>query len=230
MAPIFRSPTHAPLKPGDAAGMHPVGRTQADHHRLEIAHVAMDVLSIRLEVEDRIADQLSRAVIGDVAAASGLDDLDAARGQRLGGGDDVRPGLGELHAERDDMGMFEQQQRVGDAIGAPVFDEGLLQVERFAVGDQAEAADSKSRTGTLHDRDRAIVPNRAIRASRPTPHRTSRASPSPATGTDRRRRRRPGGGRSRASGTPSAESRSRRRPPRRASRSRRCRGWPPAAG
>ena len=44
----------------------------------------MDVLPIRPEVEDGIRHQLARAVVGDVAAASGLDDLDAARGQRLG--------------------------------------------------------------------------------------------------------------------------------------------------
>ena len=103
----------------------------------------MDVLSIRLEIEDRVGDQLPRAVIRDIAAASGLDDLDSTGGQCLGGGDDVSPGLGELHAERDHVGMFEQQQRVGDAPRAPVFDEGLLQVERFAVRDQAEAADQQ---------------------------------------------------------------------------------------
>ena len=112
----------------------------------------MDVLPVGLEVEDGIGDQLSRAVVGDVAAAPGLDDLDPARGQRFRRRDDVRSRLGQLHAERDDVGMFEQQQRVGDAPGAPVFDEGLLEVEGVGVGDQAEAADtSHARVSRNHD-------------------------------------------------------------------------------
>ena len=100
---------------------------------------------------------MPRAVIGDIAAASGLDDLDSTGGQCLGGGDDVRPGLGELDAEGDHMGMFEQQQRVGDAPRAPVFDERLLQVERVAVGDQAEAADDQLTHDQPHSREVTIT-------------------------------------------------------------------------
>ncbi len=88
----------------------------------------MHVLSIRPEVEERIDDELSWAVVRDVAAASGLYDVDAAGGQRLRRRDDVRPRLGKLHAERDDVRMFEQEKRVGNAIGPAVFNEGPLKV------------------------------------------------------------------------------------------------------
>ena len=159
IAPILRSPTHAPLKPGDAIGGDPVGRAQPDHHRFEIAHVAMDVLPVRLEIEDGIGDQLSGAVIGDVAAAAGLDHVDAARGQHFRCRDDVRARFSQLHAERDDMGVFEQQQRVGDALGTAIFDERLLQVERGRVRDDAEAADNKITHKTLPSRLRAFAPS-----------------------------------------------------------------------
>ena len=44
-----------PAEPGDAACCDAIGRTQLDHRRFQIAHVAMDVLSIRLEIEDGYA-------------------------------------------------------------------------------------------------------------------------------------------------------------------------------
>ena len=40
----------------------------ADHHVLDVAHVAMNVLAVGSEVDDGIAHELPRAVIGDVAA------------------------------------------------------------------------------------------------------------------------------------------------------------------
>ena len=51
----------------------------ADQHLLEVADVAPDVPPVGAEVDDRIADELPRAVVGDLAAAIALGDLDAAR-------------------------------------------------------------------------------------------------------------------------------------------------------
>ena len=71
-------------QPWHAPGVDAVVGRDANQHLLEIAHVAMHVAAIGLQVEDRIADDLAGAVVGDVAAAPGLVDLDAARRQRVG--------------------------------------------------------------------------------------------------------------------------------------------------
>ncbi len=101
----------------------------------------MHVLSIRPQVENRIRDELSGAVIGDVAAAARLMDLHAARLQHVGRRDDVRSRRIALHTEREHVGMLEQDERVGNAIGAAVLDERLLQREAVGVGDRAEPPD-----------------------------------------------------------------------------------------
>ena len=67
--PDAGQPRHAPRL--DAV----VGR-HANQHLLEIADVAMHVAAIGLQVDDRVADDLAGAVVGDVAAAPGLVDLD----------------------------------------------------------------------------------------------------------------------------------------------------------
>src|SRR5207237_2268525 len=52
-------------------------RSEGDDQRLlEIAAVLLDVLPVPRQVEDRIADELPRAMVGRLAAAVGLDDLD----------------------------------------------------------------------------------------------------------------------------------------------------------
>ena len=45
----------------------------ADQHLFEVAHVAVHVAAIRLQIDDRIADELPGAVVGDVAAAARLE-------------------------------------------------------------------------------------------------------------------------------------------------------------
>ena len=44
-------------------------------------------------------------------------------------------------AERDDVGMLEQQQHVPDLAGPPLLDERALQLERLAVGHAPQPAD-----------------------------------------------------------------------------------------
>ena len=46
---------------------------------LEIGHVSFDVAAVRIEVQDRIADELARPVVRDLAAAVAFDDRDAER-------------------------------------------------------------------------------------------------------------------------------------------------------
>ncbi len=71
-------------------GLDPEIRQHSNQDFLEIADVATDVLAIRLQIDDRVTDQLTRAVERDLPAPVRLLHGDAARCQPLGVGDDVR--------------------------------------------------------------------------------------------------------------------------------------------
>ena len=144
MAPIFSRPARC-LHPrarqsADAAGRHAEIRADANHQLLEIAHVRVHVAPIRLEVDDRIADELPGAVIGHVAAATRLVHLDAPGREHLRRRDDVRAGAVRFHAERDDVRVLEQKKDVGDPARLAILHECALQRERLGVGHDAEPA------------------------------------------------------------------------------------------
>ena len=101
----------------------------------------MHVAAIRLEVHDGIADDLAGAVIGDVAAAAGLVDLDAARVQHLGRREDVRASAVAADTERQHVRMLDEQQQVADAVRSPILDERALDLERVRVRYDAESSD-----------------------------------------------------------------------------------------
>jgi len=70
----------------------------------------VQVLPVPLEIDDRIADQLPRAVEGDVATAFHFEEFDATPPKlRLGGHE--MPGLRPA-AKCDDGRMLDQQQQV----------------------------------------------------------------------------------------------------------------------
>src|SRR5690606_26365601 len=58
-----------------------------DQHAFQLADVADDVAAERVagKLDDGVADQLPRSVIGDVAAAIGAEQFDAAPGAFFGG-------------------------------------------------------------------------------------------------------------------------------------------------
>ena len=93
-------------EPGHAAGARSRIRSTARISTVfEIADVAMHVAAIGLEIEDRIADELARAVIRHVAAAAGLED--ARRRARAASTSEATmcdAVVARLHAERDDWG------------------------------------------------------------------------------------------------------------------------------
>ena len=78
----LRSPIHTPVQPALRAPEPEVG-ADADQRLLEVAQVEVQVALVAREREDRVADELARPVVGDVAAALDLEDGDVA------GGDDV---------------------------------------------------------------------------------------------------------------------------------------------
>jgi hypothetical protein len=55
-----------------------------DEHLFEVPHVAVDVAAIRLEIENRIPDELTGTVIRDVAASARVEDADSGRRQDVG--------------------------------------------------------------------------------------------------------------------------------------------------
>ena len=141
IAPILLPPTHVPVSPSMAPASTPNAAQARAITVFQVADVLVDVSAIRLEVEDGIADELARAVVGDVAAAPRLAQLDAERLEPLGRREHVRPrGLGAA-AEGDHVGMFQQQQDIPDLARPPLFDERALQFEAFPVGHEPQLAD-----------------------------------------------------------------------------------------
>ena len=81
-----------------------------DERLLEVAHVALHVLAVVPEVEDRVADELSRPVERGLAAAVGLDDLDRGVLRDV----ELALGLG-APPDRDDRRVLEEDHRLGIA-------------------------------------------------------------------------------------------------------------------
>ena len=86
MAPSFSSRcdvappagrVQTPVRPGTRKAVHAERRGGANHDFLELAHVPAHVAADLAELQDGIADDLAGAVIGDVAAAIGMMELDA---------------------------------------------------------------------------------------------------------------------------------------------------------
>ncbi len=147
MAPTFSSPTQVPVSPAMRAGRDAVVGTGPDHDLLEVPDVAVDVAPVGGEVEDRVAHDLPRAVIGDVAAPARLEELEAAVLERV---------LGEEHvlaprvaAQGEDGVVLEEEQGVGDPPGLPVRHQ--LRLERVGTRPSAAArggvTSSAPRTG-----------------------------------------------------------------------------------
>ncbi len=74
------------------AGLHPEGGTGLGQGRLERTDERPDHESARAERQDRVRDQLARAVIRHLAATLDSDRLDVARGERRR----VRPDVGRV--------------------------------------------------------------------------------------------------------------------------------------
>ena len=100
------------LVDGGGAGQAEIGE-RADEHLLEGVDVRRRVgdTGDGRQGEDRVADELARSVVGDVAAAVGLDELGADLGGRHEDVAQVGP-----HTERVHVRMLEQQQVVGGAV------------------------------------------------------------------------------------------------------------------
>ena len=81
--------------------------------------------------DDRIGDQLARAVVGHLAASLDADDLDPARGERRVVGQDVGRVGGA--SEGQDSRVLEEEQPVADGAVGALGGERLLEGEPLAV-------------------------------------------------------------------------------------------------
>ena len=125
----------------DAPGLYPKIGRDADEHLLQIANVAVNVAPVGLQVDDGIADDLPGAVVGDVAAAAGFEDVDPTRGERFRRREDVRSAAITANAECEHRRMLEQEKLIRSTVRAPLLDELALQGQSFAIGNEAEATD-----------------------------------------------------------------------------------------
>ena len=67
----------------------------------------MHVTTVRVEVDDRVADQLAGSVIRDIAAAWRLDDVHTASCQLIRRREDVVPAMTRADPERDHVRMLQ---------------------------------------------------------------------------------------------------------------------------
>ena len=110
MAPILPRSVQTPVKPAMRPAFNIEIRQCVDQHLLdraqECAHIALPIA----QVHNRIAHDLPRPVVRDVAAAIGFHQLDAGAPQRFFRGEQIL--FMPVAPDRDDMGMFDQQQSV----------------------------------------------------------------------------------------------------------------------
>ena len=101
----------------------------ANHGLFELVDVPANVAAMLGEIENRIADDLAGAVIGDVAAAVGGMEFDVHLLQHAL----VRAQIFGLAvaAERDYVRMLAEEQDIGNRAGFAGFDRAMLQ---FAAG------------------------------------------------------------------------------------------------
>ncbi len=97
----------------------------------------------RLQVADQVGHQLARAVIGDVAAPFGLDDLDAGVCKEVGWNDQVLPAAAAAQGEY--RRVFEQYKEIASqSTGLARCNEAVLQPQGLAILEQARFEDPPS--------------------------------------------------------------------------------------
>ena len=115
----------------NAAGLDTEIRQRIDERLFDRAHVRAHIALPVAQVQDGIADDLSRSVIGDVAAAVGGMEGDAGAGQDFFASQEVFHVT--VAAERDGVGVLQQDELVGDGVGLALRHQPLLPFKGGAV-------------------------------------------------------------------------------------------------
>src|SRR4051812_42464732 len=96
------------------------------------------------QIDDRVADQLARAVEGDVTTSLDLEEIDPLLHQRVSGGEQVA-GLRRA-TQRDDRWMLDEEQHIlGDLSRDAGASNAALQIERFGIRDEPQAFNQQLR-------------------------------------------------------------------------------------
>ena len=111
---------------GTSPGGDVVVRGGAYEHLLEIADVAVHIAAIRFQIEDGVADDLSRPVVGNVASTARFEHFDAARGKRFWRRQDVGPSSVATDAQSQDGRVFDKEQLIRNGVDQSLFDELTL--------------------------------------------------------------------------------------------------------
>lgn len=123
---------------GTPDAVHLEGADRADDQLLEVAEVRVQVSAPFLEQSDHVAHELTRSVERHVASALTGDDRDAVA-------EDVR-GI-RAAPERDDRGVFQEQQGIGDVAEHPGVEELELPGMCFFVGHEPQIEDFERHAG-----------------------------------------------------------------------------------
>jgi hypothetical protein len=115
----------------DAGRLDPEIRQRVDHGLLDRPHVGAHVALPFTQVQDGIADDLPWPVIGDVAAAVRGIKGDAGARQDFFAGQKIFQMT--VAAERDGVGVLQQDDLVGDCAGLALRHQPLLPFKRLAV-------------------------------------------------------------------------------------------------
>jgi hypothetical protein len=123
-------------------GRYPKVAQRQDQYLFEISQIAVQVAAIRLEIEDRISHELTRAVICHIATTTRRENFDAPVCQFVRGQKDVlRMGT---RPERDDVRMLKQENGIRDFAIAPPLNQVGLKLDTGTIGDNAKTLNIQS--------------------------------------------------------------------------------------
>ena len=115
----------------DAAGPDVEIRQRIDQRLLDRPHIRAHVAFPFAQIHDGIAHDLPRPVIGDIAAAVRGMEGDAGAGQQFFAGQNVLQVA--IAAHRDGVGMFQQDELIGDGAHFPLLHQPLLPCEGSTI-------------------------------------------------------------------------------------------------
>ena len=175
----------AGIEPADDAER----QQRVDDRLLQQPHVRPDAQPPVGQADDRVGDELPRPVVGDVAAAVALDDLDVHPPQLGVARQDVPPRRLGAASEGQDVAVLDEEERLppaGQDVGVGL----LLPPPGVAVGEDAEVdgphGPAPYHAGGPTGVTGVILPPSTSAATRPVP------SPRPRPEPSRRGRRRTG--------------------------------------
>ena len=116
----------------NSLGDNAIAGTGANEDFLQLANIvdSAETRSKAAQIDDRITDQLTRAMIGDVPAAVDLVDFHSSASEQFVASQDVLSL--RISAEGEDWRMFEQQQSIADALLMTQLDELPLESQASA--------------------------------------------------------------------------------------------------